>query len=565
MWYLNPFALLFTLCNISQQFFHMLRNVAIGIKPLRIIIYLDGINPGNPLAPDPQKLLQAIYWTFAELPHWFLTRKDAWFCFSLVREIWAEELQGQISELARLILLVFFGEHGSAFQKGVVVSHGGESFVCSATFAGFLADEKGLKQVFGITGQAGNVPCINCLNVRNRWCALKPGEQHFWDPALGSRKQTNRFHVAEILKRLTNATSNKERKRLQTASGFNFVPTGLLFCVALATIIDVPSIYLRDWMHTFASNGVAGTHLSLVCQALAAAGVCTQVLRTYSHKFRLPKSRRGKVTELYFKDDLMATDHVRHFASDVLGMVSILYAFLTERIAPKGILTPNIECFSCLYAILCILRRGEVTAAIRNTLHELCLRHNTLFLQLYGTQHAKIKFHHVYHIADLVWYLGSSIGCFPTERKNKDAIAVSEASDKNLAKTSVVKFLQRTLRHWEKHVNCCTEQFLTRPRTSIIDGQRVQSSTAGTFRCGDICKDDMVFLMDGSLGKVVSLWALDETIMLRLEIHRACIESRLHFELNPSHESFVDSRLVVEPVFWYPKHDAIIAIVPAYD
>ena len=103
MYYLSPFALLFTISNVSFEFFRLMRQAVgpTGTNVLRIVLYLDGINPANPLAPDPQLLLQAIYWTFLELPNWFLRRKAAWFVFSLDKEHWTEELRGTLSELSK--------------------------------------------------------------------------------------------------------------------------------------------------------------------------------------------------------------------------------------------------------------------------------------------------------------------------------------------------------------------------------------------------------------------------------------------------------------------------------
>ena len=86
MWYLHPFALLCHTCSVSLQWFNLVKNAVQGTTQIRLVLYFDGINPGNPLAPDPQKLLMAIYWCFADLPNWFLRRKDSWFCFSLARE-----------------------------------------------------------------------------------------------------------------------------------------------------------------------------------------------------------------------------------------------------------------------------------------------------------------------------------------------------------------------------------------------------------------------------------------------------------------------------------------------
>ena len=45
--------------------------------------------------------------------------------------------------------------------------HGGEHRMYSGSFAGILADEKGLKEFFDIKGQAGWKPCIACTNVHN--------------------------------------------------------------------------------------------------------------------------------------------------------------------------------------------------------------------------------------------------------------------------------------------------------------------------------------------------------------------------------------------------------------
>ncbi len=110
MWYISPFALLHQLCIVSAPLFNLIKNAVggAGTRVLRIVLYFDGINPGSPLAPHPQQLLQAIYWCIADLPNRFLRRTDSRFCFSLIRETWAKELAGERTELAKLVLGVFF-------------------------------------------------------------------------------------------------------------------------------------------------------------------------------------------------------------------------------------------------------------------------------------------------------------------------------------------------------------------------------------------------------------------------------------------------------------------------
>ena len=73
----------------------------------------------------------------------------------------------------------------------------------------------------------------------------------------------------------------------------------------------------------------------MACAALADVGISIEIVQTYAQKFTLPRSRGGKCSDLYFKAELVTTDHVRHFASDVLGMVPIMHAFLQEKIKIK--------------------------------------------------------------------------------------------------------------------------------------------------------------------------------------------------------------------------------------
>ncbi len=110
MWCISPFALLHQLCIVSAPLFNLIKNAVggAGTRVLRIVLYFDAVNPGSPLAPHPQQLLQAIYWCIADLPNRFLRRTDSRFCFSLIRETWAKELAGERTELAKLVLGVFF-------------------------------------------------------------------------------------------------------------------------------------------------------------------------------------------------------------------------------------------------------------------------------------------------------------------------------------------------------------------------------------------------------------------------------------------------------------------------
>ena len=221
--FVHPMALLHFLCDCNASLFGIVKAAADRCDGrLRIVLYIDEINPGNPLAPDPNQMLQAVYWCIPELPFWFLRRKDSWWIFCLVRTKTVKRLDGEITELLKLILHTFYSHHPAddSFAKACYVKNDSSSVVITCEFGGVLADEKGLKEALGIMGQAGNDPCFSCLNIRNRWvnCSGPGGLQKFWDPAVEDRKPCTDDHVNAIVGRLRTASTGGRTalKKLQT-------------------------------------------------------------------------------------------------------------------------------------------------------------------------------------------------------------------------------------------------------------------------------------------------------------------------------------------------------------
>ena len=569
MYYVHPKALIYHLCFVSAQLFALIKSAVNGANglPLRIVLFLDGINPGNPMAPDPQRLLQAIYWTFLELPNWFLRRKDSWWIFSLVREMHVEKMPGKMAELTKMVMEIFFSDGDmNSFKFGLVVTSGGESIDVDVTFGGFMCDEKGHKSNLGIKGQAGNTPCFDCYNIKNRWCELEDGQQYFWDPDLSKRKKLTRNHLKIVLDRISTAPSAGERDAIEKRFGINWVPTGVLFSSLMFSVIDPERCYLRDWMHTLVSNGVAGAEIALMVQALSVYYIGTSILQKYAATFQFPHKVTGN-PERFFKDELMTSDHVKHFASDCLTMVYLLYGFLVDKVLSnenlRSELGEHVECFKHLFIIICILKRGTMNQTISTRLKKIIVAHARLFLKLYEELHATPKFHHMYHLPDdLLWML-QCLSCFPTERKNKDALELSNATDRTVEKTSVINFLQQTLSHWAK--NGCQESYLHgNPRSYALGGGvTLFQSSGATCQGGEIKSGDMVSFSDGSIGKVISFSQCDgdERIYAQAEVHE--LISGFDFQLGYE-VLFVDVSMIVEAVCWKTKPRSIFAIVPMY-
>ena len=141
----------------------------------------------------------------------------------------------------------------------------------------------------------------------------------------------------------------------------------------------------------------------------------------------------------------------------------------------------------------------------------------------------------------------------------------SNATDKDMERTSVVSFLHNTLSHWAGHAGC-QECYAHNPREfslgADINLKLAQSATA-TLKGGEVTSGDVVAMLDGRIGKVTSFWqseSNDTTLYAQVDVHEhiACFD----FEAECSEHLFIDVKLIIEPVMWYRKKNTIFAIVP---
>ena len=101
------------------------------------------------------------------------------------------------------------------------------------------------------------------------------------------------------------------------------------------------------------------------------------------------------------------------------------------------------------------------------------------------------------------------------------------------------------------------------PRSSSLGGTNVVTSRQATLKGGEINSGDLVALIDGRIGQVVSFYSCDgdDMIYAQLEAHNRisdfCFE--LDFEM-----VFVDVDLIIEAVIWKKTKRWIFAIVPLY-
>ena len=557
--YIHPMAYMVFLCSISPEMFDVMSQVTM----FSLLLYVDEINPGNPLHPMPGRKMQGIYWALAEWPQWLLQRKDSWPCFGVIRTTVCKELPGYMSQLMKLVLRIFFAPKGVSFRNGCVVHHGTSSHMFFLKFCGFISDEKSLKEVFDIKGQSGKFPCIACYNVAYKRMKGKDNIVNVTstDPSLW--KYRSKAIMEEMLDRIREAP-DKLQEQLEINYGINYNQHGILFDIFLwSEVLSGPDSYLRNAMHTISSNGVGGTEVAEVVQALNAKGVSIELLQQFARLWVLPKAK-GKITEMYFKEELLASDHVRHFASQVLTMIHIQYGFLEEKIRPRGWLLENINCFSKLHEIVTLLRLGIGGV---DYLDEVCLAHAVLFEQLYSQSSIKIKFHHLLHLASDLKRIGKMVSCFVTERKHLDIRECSVGVMRFLEHSVANSFLNKTVENCMTESNNFMPKFLLKPKAVSIPGTDISScSESATFECGTIHKDDIVLMRDLTVSQVIGFWQSGSEISVRVNLFQPVGGNT--WKKRVLAITFVHADDIVEPLPYYEPMHGHIRIAPlgsAYD
>ena len=101
-------AFIWLVTSLSPAFSQIMRDVVgDGSTPLRLVIYADEMNPGNPFRPEKSRTVQCIYWCFADWPQWMLTRTFSWPCLSVLRGDIVDGIEGGMSFLVKPILRLF--------------------------------------------------------------------------------------------------------------------------------------------------------------------------------------------------------------------------------------------------------------------------------------------------------------------------------------------------------------------------------------------------------------------------------------------------------------------------
>ena len=587
--YVSPFAYLHRLSSIGPAFASMMKDCIMKdpTAPLRLIVYIDEIQPGNPLRPGPGRNTQGIYWAFADWPAWALQRDGVWLLFGVVRSKLVADLPGGVSQLMRRVLNIFYAERGDSFARGCVIPCPQGSVLLRASFAGFLSDEKAHKEILQTKGAAGTKPCVSCKNVV-QFCDIPPeGDEYLQGiSCVDYRKldyHTNEdwFVMADMLEQEKPNLSKAAFGRLEQSLGLSYNPDGLLWDRHLRTIIRPVDNCIRDWMHTMVSGGVAGTEMSLLLQALKREGVKYEHVQQYAANFHLPHAH-GKLDMSCFSANRISEDQLRAFASEQLSMIPIVSCFLVDVINPMGIMPRHIKCFALLRSIIEILSLGpHSTMHHIETLRRLIVEHGELFRDLYPS-HIKPKFHQALHLHEGMSSIGACLGCFVTERKHRKVKSAGCHIFRHYEHTVLVDLVNRQAEDFRSGVGFGGYDMVD-PMPIVVGETTFLSSQSCALPCGSINKNDVLALSGKRLGRVLRFWAeqqpsspnvdertssspSDRTSSIAVEMaFFSCVSGDgTTWRTEGAEHGFAVAADALAPVVWAPRGDERIrAVLPA--
>ncbi|CAK0812650.1 unnamed protein product, partial [Prorocentrum cordatum] len=435
----------------------------------------------------------------------------------------AERIPGGASALLKQILVAMFVDGPHNFTRGFVVPHGNAVRVFRVRLVGFMADAKGHKEFLAIKGAAGLKPCISCMNVVNfiHKTGYADGQYTVGLDCVDKSKlkqldDDTFWRMHEILASQVGQISTSKVEALDTKLGISYNEHGMLCDPRLRSVLRPVSNYIRDWQRTLVSHGVAGLQIAALASCLKRSNIDMHEIAAYARLYIHPNLTAPPPKPEWFTESFRANDHVKLFASDVLGLCPLLLAYFRDRCSGRAP-ADHVRCFELLTFMLGLLSgEDDMTGALHATLSGAIAERAVLLRRLYHT-FTKVKFHHLVHVPDDLLRLGRVISCFAPERKHKDV------------KTSVVHVYNQ-VEHATTlgYLNCYVqdvvegrfqfdEQYISTSKRRKLDiaGIQMDTSTAAALKCGGAKRGDYVLIRTGGalrLGRVVLFYAMGDFI-----------------------------------------------------
>ena len=346
----NPCALLDVALGQSEKFAQYFRE-AVDLhglpsanKPWDIVMYMDEITCGNPLALGSKRKVQAIYWTIYQLGPQAMADETVWLEILAIRSKVVCTFAGGMSHCVERALDLLFDAAGNDLRTGLMFNVLGYGKVTLTARLGMLTgDFNALVEVIGGNGVSALLPCPCCERVLS-WQGKNKRELIDDDRFVtlscldharcGKRSGQN---ITRLLKRLDQPPPGA-LKKLQTLTGYkkldrNFVLRG-------PVKVDLEQILFFDFMHLEFQTGNWNREFWNCLKLAKACGFPNyQACGDYCKRWQYPVCPNFKIlfTREHFRScNEEGSQYFKCQASCALSLYPIACKFMTDIVLPQA-------------------------------------------------------------------------------------------------------------------------------------------------------------------------------------------------------------------------------------
>ena len=538
--FLNPFAYLQHIAEHSDAFARVLLQTFQAYPcsfdhPWHIILYQDGVDPGDGLKKEKSRHCAIFYWSFLEFGPDTLSHEEMWACGAIVRTHIAKTLAHGLSELTYKLLEMFHGKTRDMRIHGLLVNIRGHTFRIFAKPRFLLADIPALAEMISSKGQGGLKNCALCMNNTNfkppRGAVPMHEFSSYCTPSCEVDftkfiKHTNKS-LREQFARMDEVRRTRpgDLEHMETnVWGFTWTPYQILaeprFDI-LGADDEIVSVIAYDWCHTYCQGGCGdaefGNFMRLMHRATTQDKIqheCTyEKIGEYLLRWTLPKSYNGELDKLFDSDHAhrnISNSTFSSSSSQFLALTPILRRYLIRVVRPQLQDTPLAKYVDSMVAVLDVIllcqrarRKGAVDP---DELERAISHHLRLFVAAWTEYEMKPKHHYCHHLVLFLRLFGFLLACFVHERKHRAVIRYAKPVH-NL-KSFEMGVLEEVICHnlWELgssfHRHAFTTAKPSKAQLLVIQDEFKDFPTATftlhhqLYRNGYVCSDDVVAFED---------------------------------------------------------------------
>ena len=325
---------------------------------LHLLVYADEITPGNVLAPVTSRKTWAIYVSFKEF-HSHLQSTQAWITISVVRSSIVNSLDGNLSQMLKVLLHHWFTTH-MIHLVGIQLFEPPGQPQCIphkrlfVSLGVFIMDGSAHKFALSIKGDSGSRFCCLCKNIF--LAKAKPSSEDPEDvPVATVSCFTKASHLdlasdEEIWSSWSRMVARKDTetaksfKMWEQATGISFSLHAILADPSLQEHFQPTHVLFHDWMHALLCNGCMSHCIFHVLSTLncwdnlSGWMSCWKVPTVWKH-FQVVSLFQAKRLEKHKKANKLSST-----ASELLTALPLVNHYLTTLAEDST----EIQCFQSL-------------------------------------------------------------------------------------------------------------------------------------------------------------------------------------------------------------------------